>query len=255
MYQPPGYSEMHLYKTLVCNETETRIVNGFESQLGDFPYQVSLQMNNHMFCGGTILDHYHILTAAHCVAEFGDRMLSVVIGSYDLKSQPGIRHRVSAVKIHEGYKSGNGWPHDIALLRLASPIKFNELVAPAVLPKPGEQLKPGQSGVVTGYGQLNKNGYQSTKLYKTQVFVESNAECQRYYHQDRIKPTNLCTRHPARITGFCRGDSGGPLTVNGKVVGIVSFSLDYGCAGELITPQVYTRVSHYIDWINYHRNF
>ena len=48
----------------------------------------------------------------------------------------------------------------------------------------------------------------------------------------------------------CQGDSGGPMVDSeGKQVGIVSWG--YGCADEGY-PGVYTRVSHYYDWIVKH---
>lgn len=42
-----------------------------------------------------------------------------------------------------------------------------------------------------------------------------------------------------------KGDSGGPLTYNGKQIGIVSFGR--GCAQDY--PGVYTNVIPYADWI------
>ncbi|RZC40994.1 Trypsin domain containing protein, partial [Asbolus verrucosus] len=45
----------------------------------------------------------------------------------------------------------------------------------------------------------------------------------------------------------CHGDSGGPLIFNGTLVGIVSYGVQ-PCANGY--PDVYTRVSYYIDWIN-----
>lgn len=47
--------------------------------------------------------------------------------------------------------------------------------------------------------------------------------------------------------GQCNGDSGGPLTVNGVQVGIVSWSIK-PCQVPPY-PGVYTEVSHYISWI------
>lgn len=43
-----------------------------------------------------------------------------------------------------------------------------------------------------------------------------------------------------------QGDSGSPLIVNAKLVGLVSWS--YGCS-LIDYPTVHTRVSSYIDWI------
>ena len=36
------------------------------------PWQVSVQIGGSHFCGGTILDAYTILSAAHCFDNFGD---------------------------------------------------------------------------------------------------------------------------------------------------------------------------------------
>lgn len=49
-----------------------------------------------------------------------------------------------------------------------------------------------------------------------------------------------------------QADSGGPLSVNGKIVGVVSFSTSNGCIDNDFKPQVYTKVSAYIDWISSH---
>lgn len=42
-----------------------RIVGGYEVDIADFPYQVSLQRGGH-FCGGSIIGEKWIITAAHC---------------------------------------------------------------------------------------------------------------------------------------------------------------------------------------------
>lgn len=44
----------------------SRIVGGYEADIRDFPWQVSISYKNKHNCGGSILNEYYILTAAHC---------------------------------------------------------------------------------------------------------------------------------------------------------------------------------------------
>lgn len=49
-----------------------------------------------------------------------------------------------------------------------------------------------------------------------------------------------------KAASFFQGDSGGPITIDGKLVGLVSWA--NGCA-SISYPTVYTRVVSYLDWI------
>lgn len=47
---------------------QSRIVNGENTKLGERPFQVSLQSSyNFHFCGGSIVNNYYVVTAAHCL--------------------------------------------------------------------------------------------------------------------------------------------------------------------------------------------
>lgn len=48
-----------------------RIVGGSDATPGQFPYQVSLRMDDAHICGGSIIAADWVLTAAHCVVENG----------------------------------------------------------------------------------------------------------------------------------------------------------------------------------------
>lgn len=48
-----------------------RIIGGTNARLGEFKGSISVQtrVGRFHFCGGTIIDAYHVLTAAHCLAD------------------------------------------------------------------------------------------------------------------------------------------------------------------------------------------
>ena len=64
-----------------------KIVGG-NITLSPIPWQVSVQFGGSHFCGGTILDTYTILSAAHCFDGFGGVLdgLSIRAGSIKLSS-------------------------------------------------------------------------------------------------------------------------------------------------------------------------
>lgn len=59
-----------------------------------------------------------------------------------------------------------------------------------------------------------------------------------------ITDAMICASAPGKDS--CFGDSGGPLTVNGTLEGVVSFG--WGCADSRY-PGVYSRVAYVRDWI------
>ena len=54
------------------NVTESagdRIVGGSEARPHEFPFMAALRRHGRLFCGGSLLDRRHVLTAAHCVVR------------------------------------------------------------------------------------------------------------------------------------------------------------------------------------------
>lgn len=51
------------------NQEQERIVGGQNADLGEWPWIAALFNTGRQFCGGSLIDDRHILTAAHCVAQ------------------------------------------------------------------------------------------------------------------------------------------------------------------------------------------
>lgn len=60
---------------------EILIVGGEEAKAGDFPFIVSLQQSGSHFCGGSLLDSTHVVTAGHCSVDQEPSSVSIRAGT------------------------------------------------------------------------------------------------------------------------------------------------------------------------------
>lgn len=56
-------------------DPELRLNQGTNSVPGQFPYAVGIEIVNNVFCGGSILNEWHVLTSASCVINNGSMFL------------------------------------------------------------------------------------------------------------------------------------------------------------------------------------
>ncbi|XP_032685596.1 proclotting enzyme-like [Odontomachus brunneus] len=236
------------------NQDQERIVGGKPADPGEWPWIAGLFNAGRQFCGGSLINDRHILTAAHCVANMNSwdvARLTVRIGDYNIKTNTEIRHiekRIRRVVRHRGFNAQTLY-NDVALLTMNEPVEFTEQIRPICLPS-GSQLYSGKTATVIGWGSLREGGVQPAVLQEVSIPVWSNSECKLKYGiaaPGGIVDSFLCAGQAAKDS--CSGDSGGPLMINDgrwKQVGIVSWGI--GC-GKGQYPGVYTRVTHFLPWI------
>lgn len=99
---------------------------------------------------------------------------------------------------------------------------------------------------VAGWGATCEGCPSSNMLRFVTVPIVPNAECNEIYG-GTITVGMICAGFPQGGRDTCQMDSGGPLTFNNQLVGVVSWVA--GC-GRPDLPGVYTRVAHYRNWIN-----
>ncbi|XP_069701692.1 chymotrypsin-2-like [Periplaneta americana] len=225
-----------------------RIVNGTNASPGQYPFMASLRYWKNHVCGASIINECYVLTASHCVIWKLPEELSVRVGSVDLSSG-GSLHDVSEIIMHSEYDPDNMHVHDIALLKLSSPITLNKYAQPVVLPHQLQDTKGGSAATLVGWGSSETDGEVMEHLQQVRLRVYTDEAC-RSLHYYRIHMSNICAGIPEGGKGQCGGDSGGPLVAHGHQVGIVSWSVKPCTVAPY--PGVYTEVSYYADWIKHH---
>ncbi|PIK58134.1 hypothetical protein BSL78_04933 [Apostichopus japonicus] len=233
-----------------------RIIGGEDAGAGQFPWIASLSSGSH-FCGSAIINENWVVTAAHCPDLLGVDVITGDVSLLTASSQRRTR-RVTKVIQHSSYLAPPA--HDIALLKLDSPLIMTDFIQPACLTTEEEEEDLFGSGEcrVAGWGTLiaDATAPPSDTLKVVTVNVYTEQECEDIYNANvplgtRITSINICAGLLEGGRDACFGDSGGGLVCPDSsntwhVVGLVSSGR--GCA-EANAPGIYTRTSQFNDFI------
>ncbi|XP_070210443.1 uncharacterized protein [Littorina saxatilis] len=274
------------FESYQCGEVRTlpsglRIVGGTEAEKGMYPWIVMLTKDGKFFCGGSILDPLHVITAAHCLKDEPKSYLTGMVNTErnslqviagkdrsSLDSRPAHEQRVSVSSgyMHSGF-TFSPIHNDIAVLRLSKPLVFNSRVSPICLPNVTDVMP--RRCVVAGWGYTNEYFQTLPSSMRTvSLWTYNRTECQRtfptftflgYSTSYYLKEGVFCAAN-STFGGqdSCQGDSGGPLfclmtSKEGEgqgehytQFGVVSWGDDCGKPGK---PGFYTYLPTFRSWI------
>ncbi|XP_068601458.1 mannan-binding lectin serine protease 1 [Brachionichthys hirsutus] len=263
-----------------------RIVGGRSAEPGYFPWQVLLSVEDlsrvpedRWFGSGALLSGSWVLTAAHVlrsqrrdpsVVPVAPEHIKVFLGLHDAGDKGVATNRsVERIVLHPHFQPDN-YDNDIALLKLAERLEFDDLIRPVCLPPPPvtddpASPLPNSVGVVAGWGLSNINASSgdpptltSDLLQFVKLPVVSQDECQASYASRSISynitDNMFCAGFFEGGRDTCLGDSGGAFVMEGgvsqrwAVFGLVSWGGPEDCGSQRVYG-VYTRVSKYVQWI------
>ncbi|KAL7042181.1 hypothetical protein ACKWTF_001052 [Chironomus riparius] len=232
------------------------VVGGEVANIYEFPHQALLGYNKgnpqEWLCGGSLVSHLFVLTAAHCkFSEEHGIVKFVKLGVHNRKfnNNKTVTFGIDEIILHPKYDSFRQL-NDIALIKLDKEVKFSEHIYPICLPT----TKPdAERAIVTGFGRTGDKEL-SDHLMKATVEEFESSDCE-YVFENYNGTAMLCYGHHTKNQDSCEGDSGGPLQISNDdnvkctytQVGIVSFGSS-DCGSQNV-PAVYVNVINYLDWI------
>lgn len=222
----------------VVENGSLRISNGHVAERHQFSWNVVHGLYfDHLYgliCNAVLIDSLWVLIAAKCVSNTNTKVIAGYVNISDPLAVQGsvIASVEKIIKYEEPY---NG-THNLALLKLKTPIYESEFVKYAKLPKSNLKLN-GEHVFVVGHGILNNEDYRRPDLLHY-AELQIDKKCTGQF---------LCGRSVYNSSNICIGDTGGLVLKNSNVIVGLTHSLTNQCGVE--QRSYYVDLRSYLDWI------
>ncbi|XP_023031112.1 vitellin-degrading protease [Drosophila willistoni] len=205
-----------------------------------YPYHVALTKNGAYICGGSFITFTVVLTAARCVIRETPDKLKIMANITALNSRYAEILNISRFLIHPKY---NGISNDIALVEVHKS-DAGYLVTRINMADDDAEYPENQNATFMGFGGINSK--QANPLRVGYAVIWRRLYCSKEYIPGVTKKI-ICAGDPYKSNILCKGNTGSPLVVDGKLYGVGIYT-----CGVLRSPFLFTYVAPYRHWINKH---
>jgi len=219
------------------------IINGEPVPNGKYPFMAALidqkrqgTIKDKLFCGGSLIDKTHVLTAGHCVFQRGPNTdppqkpqdTLVFVGRTVLTSNQGQVRNVKDIDVHPVFKAAklagtSDFRYDVAVLTLSRAVKGIKPIELATSSQNNLE-RPGRKATIAGWGDTVPNDNKLTipnRMQEAQVPIVSDSRADKAWEKDPFQGASqpndfvppLMIGAGGKQTITCQGDSGGPLFV------------------------------------------
>lgn len=200
------------------------IVGGSQAPATPWAVQLMFVQNGQTYgCTGEAISKDYVLTANHCIDK---------ISSMNVYYSNSTSDRGTAVKADKWSTSGKG---DVALVHLSASKELGSYPTLA----DSYTAKSGDKGVIMGYGLL-ANKARPAGLNQANVNVVGASKDAFQGTAVHIKGDNGAANH---------GDSGGPLIIGGKIVGVCSTGDSTDPGSDIHAGSNYANLTASRSWI------
>jgi len=239
---------------------QTRIINGQESKVNEWPWMVSLQVGNQNRCGGAVIGKRWIITTGFCLLQndgsprWNTEDIKIYLGDHDLKdaseTDKAEVYKVDNFKVHEKWEGEPRLLNDIAVIKVSKSIDLSQHT-PVCLP-PRNRKYVGSQAMATGWGVESYTdrgvAQYSDVLQEVSLSIRNSSFCKIW--ERNFGPGQICAGGSGAT--ICGRDGGGPLTVEGRtgrhtLVGVTIGTVQEPC--DVNHPGYFVDVSYYRDWI------
>ncbi|XP_064480514.1 chymotrypsinogen B-like [Ornithodoros turicata] len=214
-----------------------------------YPWLGALYTDDMFHCNAAVLNDSWILTNHLCL---NFRLNNAWFGRYDLSvDEPSGQRRTFAEVVGHPQFNGTNFNYDFALLKLSTPLEFNEYVSAVALPNGDDDIQDATC-TATGWNVYNRpDTYDPQGLDQLQVVPQK--DCEEKYGPDRdylVTETKFCASYAVCDDNLLQYALAAPMVCakqDGKpqLSGLVEFATS--CTKP--RPPLVNRVGAAVKWI------